>query len=311
MSEESKLKEARRLVYANENEKAKPLLLELYGSKNPAIRLDAILILITILNHLTENDKLIEIANTGIEIASSLGKEGVRILLLAKKSVFLLLMLGFLISRQRNLTLAAGVFKWIDFSLERDKKEFEAILAKRKQLEKEIKDLEVSILESLELNIGHYLRGHILAILGDFYSSKFFNNQMDLMIGGRIKSKIGNIYLIRRWNLDKYILYNKKGRKEIKEVKDKCIYFFKKAIAEFEAGNMGGDMAHACYNLAVKFKLMYNFNEAKKFLDKARSLAETNNEKIVLNQIDLFQKELFDKNRHPRNYIEELGLDLP
>ena len=125
MSEAQELNEARKLISQNEKEKAASILWKLYASNTSIIKLDAILSLLAVLDLVTENIKLLEITDEGITITKSLGKHDVHAFLLGKKCVFLSAQLGLLIYRQKNLVLSANVFKWIDFSLEKDKKEFE------------------------------------------------------------------------------------------------------------------------------------------------------------------------------------------
>lgn len=311
MSEEQDLKQARDFIAENNKDQASKILWRLYQSGNQKAKLEAILSLLVVLDHFTENEKLLEITEEGLKNASMLGKGDVEAYLLTEKCNFLLTKLGFMIYRQKNLKLSANVFKWIGFSTEHEKKEFEIIVQQREEIEKEVQKLEVSVLNLTKISKDYYFRGHIFSRLGDLYSSKFLNDQLDLMIGGKTRSKIGNIYFVRRWNLGRWFLYGSKDRKKITDDWNKCIYFFKLAISEFKSGKYGGEMAHACYNLAVKYKLAFQFSKAKKFLKQAQELAEEHNEKRLLSQITLFRKELADKNKNIRNYVEEFGLDLP
>lgn len=311
MSEELDLKQARNFIAENKKEEASKILWALHKSHNPKIKLDAVLSLLVIMDHFTENEKLLELAENGLRITSMLGKRDIEAYLLTEKCNFLLTKVGFMIYRQKNLKLSANVFKWIGFSTEREKEEFEAIVKKRKELEEKAQKLEVDVLNLMQNNKDHYSKGHIFSRLGDLYSSRFLNNQLDLMIGGKTRSKIGNIYFVRKWNLGRWFLYKSKDRKKIKDDWNKCVYFFKLAILEFESGKFGGEMAHACYNLAVKYKTAYRFSKAKKFLKQAQGLAEKHNEKRLLAQIALFQNELKNRNKSIRNYVEEYGLDMP
>lgn len=310
MSESQQLNEAHKLISENKRDAAAPILWKLYSSNTSAIKLDAILALLVVLDHVTETPKLLEITDVGIDIAMQLHKDDVRGYLLGQKSVFLLTQLGYLIYRQKNLKLAAGVFKWIDFSLGRDKKEFEAIAQKRIEMERELRDLENTIMRLAETSTSHYFRGRIFATIGDCYSSKYFNDHLDFMKGGRIRSKIATIYLVRRWNIDK-LLYDREIRRRIHDSRTKCIQYFEKAIAEFEADNLGSETAHTVYNLAVRLQSMNLFSRANKLLVKARNLANTHGERMLLGQIEKLELELRNKNRKIRDYVEEYGLDMP
>jgi hypothetical protein len=119
------------------------------------------------------------------------------------------------------------------------------------------------------------------------------------------------MYFIRRWNLDRY-LYNKDARKKIDESCNRCIKYFEKAIEEFRIAGKSSEQAHTVYNLATKMFLLFNrFSHAKKLLDKARFLASSTKEKGLLNRISQFEQEITNKNKKSRDYVREMGLDMP
>lgn len=312
MSEIQELKEARNLVALNQKEKALPLLWKLYASKNPDVKLEAGLSLLVALDQLTENRKLLKVTEETIKVASDLGREDVRAYLLSKKANFLFAELGFLTYRRRNLKLAGEVFRWIEFSLEKDRNEYEVIIAKCNELDREISALEIEVVDLTQKGTAsHYLRGHIFMSLGEVSFSRFLNNQLDLMIGGKWRSKICNMYFVRRWDLYKFINYHRDARRKLNAARNECIDLFERAISEFKSGNHEVDLAHALYNLAVKFTLMFCFSKARKYLNQAKILAKAKNEKVLLIQMSELEGRIKDKYRHPRNYVEEFGLDLP
>lgn len=311
MSEIQKLKEAQRFISINDVKKATPLLWQLYSSNNTNIKLNAILSLLAVLDYVTETEKILQIIEEGIKISISEDKNDVVAFLLGRKSFFLESVLGFLIYRQKNLVLSANVFKWVNFATEKEKKEFGAIANRRQQIEKDIQKIEADILKMAETNTDHYFRGHVFMAVGEIYGSRYLNDKLDLMIGGKSRSKIGNIYWVRRWNLDNLFLYKSNDRRKITRHKKDCIRFFNLSISEFGAGGNKSDMAHACYNLAVKLNMMFHFRDAKKYLDQAEKLARETNEKRLLAQVLSFRDDLKNKNRKIRNYVGEFGLDLP
>ena len=311
MSEELELNQARNLIATNNNDKAIKILWKLYESHNLKIKLDAILCLLVSLDHFTENIKLIKLTDEGLKIVATSGDENTKIYLVAEKYNFLQNKLGFFIYRQKNLKLSANVFKWINFSTEQEKTEFEEIEKQRCEIELEVQKLETIITDFLKTSNNHYLKGRIFMRLGDVYSSKLSNDQLDLMIGGKARCRIGNIYTVRSWNLDKWFLYKSKNRKKITDDKIKCFNFFRLAISEFESGKDYTIMAHAYYNLAVKYKFIFKFRKAEQALKQARDLAKKNNEELLFFKIDSLRKQLKDKNKNIRNYVEEFGLDLP
>ena len=170
-----------------------------------------------------------------------------------------------MIYRQKNLVLSARVFEWIDFSLVRDKEEYEVIGQKRKELEREIDSMLATVIERAERCTDHELRGHQFSTIGDIYSSKYLADKLDFHEGGRIKSKIGNIYFVRRWNLDRY-LYGRSVRRKIDESRSKCIHYLERAIKEFELANKKSEEAHTTYNLAGRLILFNRFRRAKKLI---------------------------------------------
>jgi len=311
MSEFKELEEASNFISLNEKQKGLMLLEKLYVSKNPDAKLQAGLGLLVALDQLTENRRLLEITEECIKLASNLGNTEVRAYLLSKKAIFLFENLASLTYQKRNLKLAAEVFKWIEFSLEQDKKEYETTIVKCNQLDREIAALISQVLEFAQSVESHYFRGHIFMSLGEIYFSGFLNDQLDLAIGGKWRSKICNIYFVRRWKLNKLINYHRDARGKLNTSKRKCIVFFERAISEFKLGNHEVELGHALYNLAVKFTLTFCFIKARKYLNLAKLKAAARNEILLLSQIGELERRIKDKYRHTRNYVEEFGLDLP
>ena len=285
-------------------------MLETITAKDPSIRVDVLLIFLVVLDHVTENDQLLDVANEGLRLTKQTGNENVYGYFLGKKSLFLLSKLSSMVHREKNLKLSANVFKWIDFSLERDKKEYEAIIEERKELEEEADKAMIEVEERANGSNDYYFRGHMYSEVAEFHCSKCLLYKLDFQRGGRRRSMIANIYFVRRWNLDKF-LYDRKSRKKIESSERECYEYFNKAIEEFRLGGKKSEEAHAIYNLAVKFKIFYRFRKASLFLAKARVIAEELQEKYLLEKIKVLEKETADKNRHLRDWATELGLDMP
>ena len=173
------------------------------------------MLLLVVYDHVTENDKLLLATDEGIKIATTLGLDSVRTYLIGRKAIFLTSALSWMVHRQKNLMLSSNVFGWIDFSLERDKNEYEAIIERRVTIEKEIAVLIAEVIEKTEASSDHYFRGSTFSAIGDFYSSIYFCYLLDFQSGGKIKSKIANMYFVRRWNLI-FFLYDKTSRQKIR-----------------------------------------------------------------------------------------------
>lgn len=309
MSNNEKLNKVQALVAQGKHKKAREIL-ETITSKDPSIRVDVLLTFLVVLDHVTENGQLLEVTNEGLELTNRTGNESIYSYFLGRKSIFLLSRLSTMVHREKNLVLSANVFKWIDFSLERDKKEYESILEKRKELEKEIDQAIAATIERTDRGIDNYLRGHLFSAIGDFYSSRYLCDKLDFQKGGRIKSKIANMYFVRRWNLDKF-LYDRVGRKKLEDSKKKCFQYFERSILEFRLAGKKSEEANAIYNLAVKFKIFYHFSKVSKLLTKAKVMAEELKEKPLLDKISMLKKESADKNRHLQDRVSELSLDMP
>lgn len=309
MVDTKELNNARNLISEGKHSEARKML-EAITTQDPKIKLDVLLAFLVVLDHVTEKDKLLNVATKGIKIATKLGNDEVCSYFMARKSIFLLTHLSSMVHRQKNLILSSNVFKWIDFSLERDKKEYEAIIEMRKPIEKEINLLIEEVTERAEKSIDHYFRGHLFSAIGDFYSSQHLNDMLDFQKGGKIRSKIANLYFVKRWNLDKF-LYDHTDRKKLMDSQKKCIQYFERSINEFRLCSKKSEEANTNYNLAVKMKISYKFRCAKNLLKKAKFIALKLQEKPLLQKIEMLEKEVVDKNRHMRDYVTEMGLDMP
>jgi hypothetical protein len=309
MSERNRLTEAQSLIRQGGHAEARKIV-EGINTIDPAIRLDVIMLLLVVYDHVTENDKLLLATDEGVKIATRLGKDSVRTYLVGRKAIFLTSALSTMVHRQKNLVLSSNVFEWIDFSLERDKKEYEAIVEMRKKLEAEIDILIAEVIGKAEASTDHYFRGSTFSAIGDFYSSMYFCYLLDFQRGGKIKSKIANMYFVRRWNL-LIFFYDKISRQKIRKAKRECFRYFERSIEEFGLGERRSEEAHAMYNLAVKLKITNHFRRAKKLLANARPIAEELQESHLLTQIVSLEKETADKNRYLRDWVTELGLDMP
>jgi hypothetical protein len=311
MTEAEALKTAQALVTAGRKKEALPLLWTLCDSADLNVKLQAGLALVASLDRLTESDKLLKVVDDILPVASALGDADVHTYLLGKKAEFLSNRLSSLIFQQRSLNLASAVFEWIDFSLEEDKAEFAKIAAQRTALEKEIFSLEKQVLRAVKTGDNHYMRGHTFSALGEVFFSRYLDSSLDHAPRRRLKTIITNLYLIRRWHLDKLIGYSRKDRQQLRSLWNNCVAFYRKAIGEFQAINDRADVAFAEYGLSVKFAITFRFRLARRLLRQAKELARSTKEASLLASIDELEKQVMDKNKHPRNYVREFGLDLP
>ena len=308
MSEKDVLGRAQQLINQGKEADASQLLWPLCESRNHAVRLNAVFTLLFILHPVKEIDNLIALVDKGIKAAVRLSLSDEQAYLLSRKTHYLLNRLSMLVNRAKNLTLSEGVFKWIDFSLERDKEEYAAIQGQRAKIENEIASTAAVAEKMAEKCKEHRLRGQVFESIGDYYSAWFFLDCLDFQRGGRFRAKLLNLYFFRRWNLV-YFLYDRDSRKKILRSKRKCFEYFERAVAEFEAANLKHDIARASYNLSAKLMLMNHFRRANQMLLKAMSYADKSDSKLA-SQISQLEQRIKERNSVPPNYVEDPGLDI-
>ncbi len=290
---------------------AQLLLWTLCDSADLKVKLQAGLGLVAALDRVIENDKLLKVVDNTLSVASALRDFDIHTYLLGKKAECLSDRLSNLIFQQRTLNLASGVFEWIDFSLEEDKAEFARISTERTALEKEIASLEAQVIPALRSSDNRYMRGQTFCALGEVYFARYLDGNLDHAPRRRLRTIITNLYFVRRWHLDKLIGYCRSDREQLRKLWDSCVASYKQAIAEFRAINSIADEAFARYGLSVKFAITFRFCLAGRFLRQAKELARSTNEASLLASIDALERQIKDKNKHPRNYVREFGLDLP
>jgi len=191
MTDQKKLNKGRQLYEQGEYVEARKMF-ESITTKDPSVRLNVLLAMLGVLDHVTENDELLAVVDEGMEITTITSNEAVGSFLLGKKCLFLMTKLSSMIYRQANLTLSSRVFGWIDFALERDKQEYESLEIQRKELEQEIESTLAVVIERAERGVAHEFRGHQFMSIGDAYSSKFLTDKLAFQKGGKLKSKIAN-----------------------------------------------------------------------------------------------------------------------
>jgi len=165
---------------------------ELYKSKNPLIKLNAILLLDAVVNPVEENEKLLKLAEEGLTIATQIGAMDAFGILLCRKAASLAARLGLMTHRKSCLNLSASVFNWIEFALEDNKQEFEYIVAEGKRINQQTEDIEKQVLAHIEEYGDSSYKSQIYMSLGELYSSKFMQAKADLMQGGSFKTMVAN-----------------------------------------------------------------------------------------------------------------------
>ena len=121
MSENDDIKEAVAMLTRGEEQQATAKLLALESQvKDKNLRLQIIDILLSSLNPIDQNLKLISLSTEGEEIANYFGAKDLQAHFMSRKAEFLLTQVSFLQYRQQNLKLSP---KWFQFSTIADKEE--------------------------------------------------------------------------------------------------------------------------------------------------------------------------------------------
>lgn len=311
MSEEAKILKAQKFVTAGDLESAEKLVWELYQSKNPLIKLNAILLLDAVISPVEHNEKLFELAEEGIVIAKQIGARDALGILFCRKASSLAARLGLMTHRKSCLNLSASVFNWIEFALEDNKNEYAHLVAEGERINLQIEDLERLVLEHIKDYGDSSYRSQIYMSLGELYSSKFMQAKADLMQGGSFKTMIANQYWAKEIGIEKYLLFNRKSRKTMHSIWKQCMKYFEMSISESLEANDQQHVAFAYYNLAIKYSLEFKFKKSNNLLDKAEPIAKQLNEGRLLQQIKDLRENNKNKNRGGRDYVREFGLDMP
>ncbi len=310
MLEKDKLKNALAYISSGKRGEARKLLLDIYQqTSNDNFKLQSILGLVVIPkpNPLATNKELIKICEDGMSIAYKLKDYVTQAYLMARKAGYLLDDVSIYIYRRKNINLALD---WIDFSLESDRDKFYELTKNIEDNEKQAETLFKKATQIAEQNNRKDVKANILMFLGGSYGTKWLNYKMEHFLKSSKRAKFSKCYLLRRFNLDNYLIFSRKDRKKIKKYKQLCI---KNLLEAIELSNSIGDEineAHALFDLVIQLKTMYSFRKARKYLRQAKIIAKKHNNTGLLTRINEMEKIIRAKNKDIPNYIEGEIRDL-
>ncbi len=301
MLEENNLKNALQLISVGRRGEASRILLNIYKrTTNQDIKLQVILALIVSLNQIEHNKLLIQLCNEGIKIAAYL-QPNTQGYLMANKAIFLINHIALLIYRKSNLKLAPG---WLGFSTEAEKHEFEELNRQITSGEHEVDNL---IEESLKIANGQdkkSLQGHIYHAIGKIYGSKYFNYNLEYAVQNRKITWLSNHYLIRRFNLYKYLIYSRGQRKKLNESVALTIENLLEAVQLFKDAGNEPSASYALFDLSMQLKNFNRFRKASKYLATSKTIAEKHNDAELLRNIDVVGRSIKMRNTDIPNYLE-------
>jgi len=290
MSVKKNLEKANKLMKAGNTNEAAEIYSEIYRkSNNVEYKLTAICCLSSLLNPANDNDKLIEICDDGINIATSQNKFPLKAMFLAQKAHILHIRNSIFTYKRKNIKLAAYShhFVWTEFSLEMDKKEYELLT---KEIDENNKLIDELLVEALNIQ---KIKGNNSAVAEVLMSkSKIYTERRHIFTLEAIKSsKLFSLF--KYFHLKYPFMFKLKDKKKIREysrISDETM--LEAAELYRRSGDMEGE-ASAYFNLAVdlkarkpKSRIMY------KYYNKAKEIAKSCNYTILLQKAKLFEESL-------------------
>jgi cell division protein FtsB len=300
MSEKDRLHNAINLIMQGQRKEAAAELLALekiITDKNLRIQLiDAAL---SALDPVSENDKLIKLSEEAIAMTDKNNRKDLQAFFTSRKADFLMGKMTFLLYGQANLKLSPD---WTAFSTEEDKKEYEALTAEAEKTESEINTLLRDALMLAEQSNSKQVVARILMSSASIDSARYLHYKMECMRGG-LRTKLWvKFELLRHPFFEKWLVYSK-------EKTDKLNGFLKSFTDKFlNAAHILDELndslaGYAYHNLANDLKSAYRFGKAKKYLLKAKAMAERHNDYLLKKQVELLGKAINARNGDIPDYI--------
>lgn len=300
MQEKSRLQNAINLVMQGQRKEAVTELLALekiITDENLRIQLiDAVL---SALDPIKENAKLIELSDEAIAMTSKYGRKDLQAFFMSRKADFLMGGMTFLYYGKANLKLSPD---WIEFSTETDKKEYEVLSEKAVNTNNGINALLRDALVIAEQSNDKKVVARVLMANASIESARYLHYKSECMRGG-LHTKLWVRFEFMRYPFfENWLISPKERRKKlngyIKSFTDKFL-----TAAQMLEGLNDSLAGYAYHNLANDLKSAYRFRLAKKYLSKAKVIAEKNNDLMLKKSVGLMEKAIKARNRDVPDYI--------
>jgi len=257
-------------------------------------------LILPMLNMVNYNSLYIKFCADSIKIAESLNRKEEKALMLLYKAEALRHKVQIEVYDRQNIVLPE---KWLGFSLERDKVEYELLDNNIKKLKLEIKE---NIKEAQEimsksknnkfLSLAYMAMGSLMDSEIDLYSFENINIYKNrALLRFLFKFKLHRFY--------NYFCLSKKDKRKIKIKKRKMIEYFLNSIKYAQLINDESLQSYAYYNLSNKLRCMNEFWNSKKYLKKAEKLAVKIKDQFLLDKIKELNKRIDTKNESIGNYL--------
>ena len=277
---------------------ASAALLPLYQrtTKN-GFKIQIIDALLSALDPILENQRLIDMASEGARLAGELGATDVRAHFMSRRADFLMAKISSYHYQCANLKLAPG---WIEFSTEVDRNNYEILARKKNELEIEIEQLLNEALALAERTGNKKVLAFILMSRASVQSSRYIQYKMDSM-RSTWKAKIW--LLLHRMGYEVPILFGFKYSRVLKSYVSSFTGDYRRAAKLFEEIDDDG-AGYAYFDLAVNLKSSYHFRKAKKSLRKAENIAKKYNNELMAAKIKDLAKSIKARNRDVPDYLK-------
>ena len=303
MSENTDFQNAMVLLQSGRRKEATKEFLNLYTKVTSiGFRLQVIDALLSSLDPIRQTNKLIEVADDGINIAQQLNRPEMKAHFMAAKATHIMKEIYSLKYRQYNLKLLPQ--RWINFSTERDQAEYAHVTKAIDDKEDEVDNLISEATKLADLTNNKVVQAYVAMSVGDVHHSRYMNLKMDAIPGRSMRAKWWRrLKPLRQRGLENYLFFNLHEIRALRNHLSRVERSFLRAAELFRAINDPSE-AHAFYNLANHLRISFKFRQAINYLKKARVVAQKHNQELLVKQIDELARIVKTRNKDVPNYLE-------
>jgi len=267
--------------------------------RDKGLRLQIIDAALSALDPVRENGRLISLSEEAVGISRHYGRKDLESFFMSRKADFLSTKITFLQYKQRNLKLSPD---WTEFSTEQDREEFQKLTQEIKEVNEEIDNLLNSALSIAEQTKSQQNVARILMASASIESARYLQYKTECL-GSNFRAKLWLKFPIMRYPIleTSFIFPGDQGRTLNKFVDS----FTKKFIKATQVLRGVDDSlaGYAYHNLANDLKTAYRFRQAKKYLIRARVVAEKYNDALLKKQVEALGRAIKARNKDIPDYI--------
>lgn len=297
MTEKEKYKVAVQLMSKEKEsrKKAAAIFNELVDTANDnTIKMQSILFVVVLLNAIDHNSRIVAVCDKGLILGKKLNDYGSVAYLMSIKAKCLEEQASLCNYEKHSLSSSLG---WFNYSLESDKDKVGIFNEKGAMLEEQAKVLIDDAIKMAEKIQRHDALANILMMSGEIYGGMYLTGKIR-------KMKSPRIYLfLNKFHLDDFYMRFIEGDKETWQCIKKSEALLLRASKIFESLGDQMNQAYAFYNLANQLRFAREFRKAKKYLEKARGIAQVKNDIPLLESIEILEESIKVKNKDVPDYI--------